>query len=645
MTFIRWLVGSTLVSFCIAASARAAEEEAVDVFNRVKGCVVGIESVANSGTGILIDDKGLVLTNAHVVAVPLRYKCLVDVLVDGQEVTKVFKNVKVVSAHPTADLALVQIDPSEHNAKLRVGSLAKAPAQTGQRVYAIGNPAAGGSVKLTKTITAGLLSGVGRQIEGVAYYQFDAAINAGNSGGPLCDREGNIIGLVTLKFAGTENVGFALPLDQLQLTAFKPFAQRPTDPKKSGKLIEMANKMSTEYSKLEKAKQQKSGPAAFYRALALQFYLQALVENPKNPTIYGAIGVMLQKLGESAAAEEFFLQALELAPWGRAVEYRSFALLKALDKKLDEAELINSEGVAKFPVAGAQMWEDLAILYRDKGDFKRCAWCAAMVLRLQNPSTRLPFANAVIKLCRGKVTDPAERAALERTIAGSGRDLRNMVRLRNEKLKDHQVAVTANFTDYLAKAGRTLDAASINDKALEKIPPPINGKNVVDLLAQLGSLPQSVSGNWAVDAATLKSPVTATARMPVPVAVPPQYDLTLDVQRLSGDREFAVGFLQGGRQSLLLIDVDGTKTSLAGASDAGSTKPVLAKDKIVEIVLRVRDKEFKAFADGETVVSSSLTEPLAAPPDAWSIGEPPRIYFGSQESQFVVHGAWLVPVN
>ena len=340
------LVALTL--FCTAAAV-AAEEEAVEVFNNVNGCVVGIESVASSGTGILIDAKGLVLTNAHVVAVPLRYKCLIDVLADGQQETKVFSKVKVVSAHPTADLALIQIDPEEHNAKLRVASLAKKAAQTGQRVYAIGNPGVGANVKLTKTITAGLLSGVGRQIEGVPYYQFDAAINAGNSGGPLCDREGNVIGLVTLKFTGVENVGFALPLDQLNVSEFKPFAQRPTDAKKSGKLIEVANKMSTEFGKLEKAKQQKSPAAAFYRALALQFYLQALVENPKNPTIYGAMGVMLQKFGEYAAAEEFFLQSLEIAPWGRSSEYRSFGVLKTFEKKLDDAELIRREGVAKYP--------------------------------------------------------------------------------------------------------------------------------------------------------------------------------------------------------------------------------------------------------------------------------------------------------
>lgn len=643
MVVYRWCVLFACVS--AASIGGAAEEEAVQVFNRVKGCVVGIESVANNGTGILIDAKGLVLTNAHVVAAPLRYKCLVDVAVNGDEETKVFQKVKVVSVHPTADLALIQIDPTEHKAKLSVATLAKEQAQTGQRVYAIGNPGVGGSVKLTKTITAGLLSGVGRQIEGVPYYQFDAAINAGNSGGPLCDREGKVIGLVTLKFTGAENVGFALPLDHVQLNEFKPFAQRPIDPKKSGKLIEVANKMSAEYGKLEKAKQQKSGAAALYRALALQFYLEALVENPKNPTIYGAIGVMLQKFGDYPAAEEFFLQALEIAPWGRSTEYRSFALLKALDKKVDEAEMINREGVAKYPVDGAQMWEDLAILYRDKADFQHCAWCAAMVLRLNNPKTRMQFADAVIKLCRSKVSDPKERAEMERMIAGSGRDLRNMVRVRNEKLKAHEVALTPEFATYLTKHGRTLDATGINDKALERVPAPFNAKNVVDLLAQLGTLPQSVAGNWTIDAGALKSPDTSAARMPAPVALPPQYDLTLDVTRLSGEKEFAVGFVRGGKQSLLLIDVAGTKTGVAGVKEGLYTKPVLAKDKTVEIVLNVRNKDFKVFADGEPVYNSSSADALPGPSEKWSIGEPPRIYFGSNESQFVIQGAWLVSVK
>jgi S1-C subfamily serine protease len=175
---------ATLALILTARFAAAEEEEAVKVFNQVKGCVVGIESVANSGSGILIDDKGLVLTNAHVVAVPLRYRCTVEVIADGKEETKVFNKVKIVSAHPTADLALIQFDPAEHDGQLSPAALAKKKAQTGQRVYAIGNPGMGKDVKLTRTITAGLLSGVDRQIEGVAYYQFDAATSNTAPGAP-----------------------------------------------------------------------------------------------------------------------------------------------------------------------------------------------------------------------------------------------------------------------------------------------------------------------------------------------------------------------------------------------------------------------------------------------------------------------------
>jgi hypothetical protein len=268
-----------------------------------------------------------------------------------------------------------------------------------------------------------------------------------------------------------------------------------------------------------------------------------------------------------------------------------------------------------------------------------------MVLRLNNPTTRLPFANSVIKLCRSKVTDPKERAEMERLIVGSGRDLRNMVRVRNQKLLAHEATITPEFAAYLSKSGRSLDTATINDKAVQAVPAPFNAKNVVNLLAQLGSLPQSVEGTWTIDAGTLKSPATAAARMPVPVIVPPQYDLTLDVGRISGEKEFAVGFVRGGSQGLFLVDSSDTKSGVAGVEEGTYTQPVLAMDKIVELVLQVRENEFKALADGQLIFSSTLTGAFPAPPDSWRIGDPPRIYFGSQESQFVIYGAWLISVK
>ncbi len=480
-------LGTVVLVLC-SNTVRAAEEEAVVVFQRVKGCVVSLESVASSGTGIVLDAKGLILTNAHVVAVPLPFKCIAEVEGNGKETTVVFSKVKVVGMHPKWDLALVRIDPGEHKATLQAAVLSKKKSQTGQRVYAIGSPRGLELSISTKTITAGLLSGVDRELEGIAYYQFDAAINPGNSGGPLCDREGNIIGLVTLKASDAENVGFALPLEQLQPKDFKPFAERPTDLKKSGKLIEAANNASKKYSELEKRKQQNSVVGQIYRSLALDFYLEALVENPKNSTIYGAIAVMLQKFGDFGAAEEFFLQSLDIAPWGiDARDYRNYALLKKLQKKPAEAEVIWLEGVSKHPLKAAQLWEDLAIQYRDAGDFKRCARCAAIVLRLNSPDSRQNVAGAMIELCRKKATDPKDRELMERMIAGVGRDLRNMVRARNGKLQGRQSVVTPGFAKYLEKLGRTLSTASIDPRLVVPVPAPPAAKptDLVDLLSHL----------------------------------------------------------------------------------------------------------------------------------------------------------------
>ena len=193
----------------------AEEEEAVVVFDRVSPSIVGIESVASSGTGVLLDSKGTILTNAHVVALQLPLKCLIDVKQGAKFETRTFQKVVVIGIHPKLDLALIKIDPTENPGVLTPASINKVPPKTGQRVYAIGNPGARGRVKLTKTVTNGILGGVDRVIEDVTYLQFSAPINPGNSGGPLCDKAGKIIGLVTMKLPDLDNVGFAIPLQEI----------------------------------------------------------------------------------------------------------------------------------------------------------------------------------------------------------------------------------------------------------------------------------------------------------------------------------------------------------------------------------------------------------------------------------------------
>ena len=118
----------------------------------------------------------------------------------------------MIASNPARDIALLRIDPGT----LRIHPLrldgARTP-KTGERVVAIGNPGMGTEL-LTRTITEGIISNLRRRVGGHEYIQTSAAVNPGNSGGPLLDRFGNVIGMITLK-AQLENVGFAIPAKAL----------------------------------------------------------------------------------------------------------------------------------------------------------------------------------------------------------------------------------------------------------------------------------------------------------------------------------------------------------------------------------------------------------------------------------------------
>src|SRR5205814_6457462 len=136
--------------------------------------------IEGGGTGIILSSDGLILTNAHVLASPFPMTVDVD-SGDGKPIS--FKKNRVAGFHPTLDLALLKVEVTKGSQLIPL-QIAKKNPLPGQRVYAIGNPAAG-KVVLSKTITSGMLSGVNREMEGALYHQFSAAINPGNSGGPL----------------------------------------------------------------------------------------------------------------------------------------------------------------------------------------------------------------------------------------------------------------------------------------------------------------------------------------------------------------------------------------------------------------------------------------------------------------------------
>ncbi len=166
---------------------------ATQIYQRDASGVVSIKAVTvyggDTGTGIVLNDEGLILTNNHVISEGT------SITVSPGESSNLTRAATVVGVDANSDLALIKIDPSG----LRLQPLklvSSSSVQVGDLVYAIGNP-----YGLDETLTKGIVSALGREIvapDGAAIkgaIQTDAALNPGNSGGPLLNAEGDVIGV------------------------------------------------------------------------------------------------------------------------------------------------------------------------------------------------------------------------------------------------------------------------------------------------------------------------------------------------------------------------------------------------------------------------------------------------------------------
>ena len=205
----------------------AEKEEETNISNTLEDttkCVVGISKLKNNGdnifeknatknlslgTGTLISDNGYIVTNWHLAG--NKYSSCYVTLEDGE-----VYNGNVVWADEDLDLAIVKIGASGLN-YLELGDSDNL--KIGENVYAIGNPI---GIEFQRTVTSGIISGLNRTIkieennsssymEGLI--QTDASINDGNSGGPLINTEGQLIGINSVKIEAAEGIGFAIPIN------------------------------------------------------------------------------------------------------------------------------------------------------------------------------------------------------------------------------------------------------------------------------------------------------------------------------------------------------------------------------------------------------------------------------------------------
>jgi S1-C subfamily serine protease len=165
--------------------------------------VVTIKTNVAQGSGFIITSDGYVVTNAHVMEGATAAGIITS---DGQT-----HQVKLIGSNSNMDIALLKIDGTYSPLQLADSD----NVQIGEKVIAIGNP-----LGLQFSVTEGIVSAINRPGQnGInAYIQTDAALNAGNSGGPLVDVNGEAIGINNFKIGGSENLGFALESNYIKQT-------------------------------------------------------------------------------------------------------------------------------------------------------------------------------------------------------------------------------------------------------------------------------------------------------------------------------------------------------------------------------------------------------------------------------------------
>jgi len=167
--------------------------------------------VNGMGTGTIVDERGYILTNYHVVSDVRRIEVTLD---DGRQYTA-----ELIAHDAAADLAIIKVPASKPLPVIRLGT--SSDLMNGESVIALGN-----AFGYEQTVTRGIVSALGRdvQVSDTQSYddliQTDASINPGNSGGPLLNIDGEMIGVNVAVRAGAQGIGFAIPIDsELQVAA------------------------------------------------------------------------------------------------------------------------------------------------------------------------------------------------------------------------------------------------------------------------------------------------------------------------------------------------------------------------------------------------------------------------------------------
>lgn len=196
----------------IFATGRLEAADVPELVRRYGDAVVMVKNAAGRGSGFLVSRQGHLITNYHVVEGSTRLQVeLFRRTKEGYEKHEL-KRVRILALHPMRDLALLQLDVEELPAGLPTPVVLndRDDLRVGDLVFAVGNP-----LGLERSVTQGIVSSVTRRMGNLRMIQTDAAVNPGNSGGPLFNARGEIVGVVCAGAVSFDGLAFGIPASDL----------------------------------------------------------------------------------------------------------------------------------------------------------------------------------------------------------------------------------------------------------------------------------------------------------------------------------------------------------------------------------------------------------------------------------------------
>jgi serine protease Do len=173
--------------------------------------VVMVRSPLGVGSGFFVNDDGHLITNFHVIRGQKHITVIRYQKTESQIIRITHKKVRIIALDPFHDLAVLKIrEPLDDSFRPTV-LCAGERTVVGEKIFVIGSP-----LGLERTVTEGVISHTARNFGGRIYLQVDASVNPGNSGGPLFNRRGQVIGVINMGIASMQGLNFAIPVENVK---------------------------------------------------------------------------------------------------------------------------------------------------------------------------------------------------------------------------------------------------------------------------------------------------------------------------------------------------------------------------------------------------------------------------------------------